>query len=220
MPLNKTTLATFTKHRTNVRLTLEIKRAFQEYQVYKIWSSFATSIKSITECFIYKTENSKRKGPERKREEKSRGLCANPGHLLCSDRAMAASVDPSPPRVAPSHEKSQDKEAPSSPSSSSSPLSPSLSASHSLGSFCREEHRTLAPEVAVDCRSSEPSPSNRRHLQLRLVLLYVLAKSCVSGSRRSVVIVEIPRAHRPVFVVNSGRHGPPRSSPSPPSCSR
>ena len=211
MPLNKTTLETFTKHRTNVRLTLEIKRVFQAYQVYKIWSSFATSIKSITECFIYKTENSKRKGPERKREEKSRGLCANPGHLLCSDRAMAASVDPSPPRVAPSHEKSQDKEAPSSPSSSSSPLSPSLSASHSLGSFCREEHRTLAPEVAVDCRSSEPSPSNRRHLQLRLVLLYVLSEERLPGCGKSSGIEVLLLRLRSVLTVNGVDAEPPRA---------
>ena len=49
LPHNKVTFTTFTKYRTDGMLSLQIKRAFQAYQVYKIWSSFACPINSNTE---------------------------------------------------------------------------------------------------------------------------------------------------------------------------
>ena len=64
MPLNKNTFATFTKYRTNVMLTLEIWRAFQAYQIYKIWSSFATPNNSFTAVFKSNTEKEIRNGLE------------------------------------------------------------------------------------------------------------------------------------------------------------
>ena len=49
LPSNKVTFATFTKCKTNYMLSLEIKLAFQQYQICKFWSSFAYPIKSNTE---------------------------------------------------------------------------------------------------------------------------------------------------------------------------
>ena len=38
LPLNKITFATFTKGKTNYRLSLQIPQAFQPYKIYNIWS--------------------------------------------------------------------------------------------------------------------------------------------------------------------------------------
>jgi hypothetical protein len=88
LPLNKNTLATFTKYRTSVMLTLEIWWAFQQYQFYNFWNCFGPPIKWITELFIFKTEFIWRKDLAAFVHEISRGLRAK------STRSSPSSVPP------------------------------------------------------------------------------------------------------------------------------
>ena len=64
------------------------------------------------------------------------------------------------------------------------------------------------------CRSSEPSPSNRRYRDLRLDVLYLIAEPRFPGGRHLAAIVETPSRHRPPFIVDSRRLRPSPSSPS------